>query len=79
MSDNDDQLRAIICFCILTKLYGFANFVPYECTNMGLLVIEASMWLLNRGFIVWRWLTIYAMHNKCSNYQMLWNQVNKMC
>ena len=38
------------------KLYDFANFVeqhlvPYEYTSMGLVVIEASMWLLySRGF-----------------------------
>ena len=40
------------------KLHGFANFVeqhlvPYECANISLVVIEASMWLYYRwNFIV---------------------------
>ena len=36
------------------KLYGLANFVeqhfvPYEYASMGLVVIEASMWLFIEG------------------------------
>ena len=54
MSDNDDQLRVIICFVLywlLMKLCGFANFVeqhlvPYEYAGINLVVIEASKWLL---------------------------------
>ena len=41
----------------MVKLYGFANFVdqhivPYKCASMGLVVIEAFMWLYRRDFIV---------------------------
>ena len=31
---------------IADEIIQFANIVPYECTSMGLVVIEASMWLL---------------------------------
>ena len=35
------------------KLYDFANFVPYEYTSMGLVVIEASTYvtIIVRDFI----------------------------
>ena len=40
------------------KLYGFANFVeqhpvPYEYTSISLVVIEASMWLLQKGILLY--------------------------
>ena len=54
MSDDDDQLLAIICivlYWLWLKLYGFGNFVeqhlvPYEYTGTSVVVIEASKWLL---------------------------------
>ena len=51
------DIRISICFCIETiadKIAWLCYFVdyhlvpllPYECASMGLVVIEASMWLL---------------------------------
>ena len=45
------QLFVFVLYWLWMKLYSFENFVeqhfvPYEYTSMGLVVIEASKWLL---------------------------------
>ena len=48
------------------KLYGFAkqHLVPYEYTSISLVVIETSMWLLQKGILLYdddSQVTLYGM------------------
>ena len=51
MMTDYTQLFVYIVMKLLIKLYGFANFVDYhlvpcECASIGLLVIEASSYVV---------------------------------
>ena len=53
MMTDYTQLFVFVLYRLLMKLYGFANFVeqrlvPYEYASISLVVIEASIWLLQK-------------------------------
>ena len=52
------QLFVFVLYWLWMKLYGFSNFVEqhlmsYEYVSISLVVIEASMWLLQRGNLIY--------------------------
>ena len=57
MFDDNDQFCTVTCFYkdylwnCMALLMLLINTVSYKCTRMGLVIIEALMWLQKKGFV----------------------------